>query len=88
MDEITKTNITDNLLTDICNIIENAQKTAIKTVNITLVMRNWLLGQRIASENMDGNRSESMELVLLKNWPISLPIYMVKDLINVLYIDT
>ena len=58
MDEITKTNITDNLLTDICNIIENAQKTAIKTVNITLVMRNWLLGQRIASENMDGNRSE------------------------------
>ena len=50
--------ITDNLLTDICNIIENAQKIAIKTVNITLVMRNWLLGQRIASENMDGNRSE------------------------------
>ena len=58
MDEITNLSVTDNLLDDICNIIEDAQKTAIKTVNITLVMRNWLLGRRIAAESMNGSRSE------------------------------
>ena len=35
-------------------IIESSQKAAYQAVNTTLVRRNWLLGYRIASEEMQG----------------------------------
>nr|WP_294213872.1 DUF1016 N-terminal domain-containing protein [Pseudobutyrivibrio sp.] len=38
--------------------MENAQQSAITTVNTVLVLRNWLLGMRISTENMSGTRAE------------------------------
>ena len=43
---------TDNILKDMCEIIEFSQKTAYQAVNTTLIHRNWLLSYRIASEEL------------------------------------
>ena len=51
MDNFVKT---DDILKDMCGIIESSQKAAYQAVNIALVQRNWLLGYRIASEEMQG----------------------------------
>ncbi len=45
---------TDNILQDMCGIIESSQRAAYQAVNTALVQRNWLLGCRIASEEMQG----------------------------------
>lgn len=45
---------TDDILKDMREIIESSQKAAYQAVNTTLVQRNWLLGYRIASEEMQG----------------------------------
>ena len=45
-----------NVLDDVCNIIDTAQKVAHNAVNVTLVQRNWLLGKRIYEEEMRGER--------------------------------
>ena len=37
-----------------CEIIESSQKTAYQAVNTTLIHRNWLLGYRIVSEELQG----------------------------------
>ena len=47
MDNFVKT---DDILKDMCGIIESSQKAAYQAVNTTLIQRNWLLGYRIASE--------------------------------------
>lgn len=46
---------TDNVLQDICSIIESARNYAYKSINIALVERNWLIGYRIAEEELKGN---------------------------------
>lgn len=46
---------TDNVLDDVCSIIESARDYAYKSVNIALVERNWLIGYRIAEEELKGN---------------------------------
>ena len=58
MNDLIKYNISDDLHNDVYAIIENAQRTAITSVNNTLVIRNWLIGMRISINNMDGTRSE------------------------------
>ena len=45
---------TDNILVDMQGIIDSAQKQAYKAVNSMLVQRNWLLGYRIAEEELQG----------------------------------
>lgn len=45
---------TDDILIDMCGIIESSQKAAHQAVNTTLIQRNWLLGYRIASEELQG----------------------------------
>lgn len=52
MDNFVKT---DNLLKDMCGIIESAQETAYKAVNTALIQRNWLIGYRIAEEELQGD---------------------------------
>ena len=47
-------NKSDDLMADLCGIIETSQKVAHQTVNTLLVQRNWLLGYRIASEELNG----------------------------------
>ena len=50
---------TNDLLNDAKQIIEVSQKTAYRAVNLALVQRNWLLGYRIAQEELKGEgRSE------------------------------
>lgn len=50
---------TDDVLNDMCNIIEASQKAAYQAVNVALVQRNWLIGYRIAEEELKGEtRSE------------------------------
>ena len=38
----------DDILKDMCGIIESSQKAAYQAVNAALVQRNWLIGYRIA----------------------------------------
>jgi len=45
---------TGSVFEDACNIIETAQKVAYSAVDLTLVQRNWLLGKRIADEELNG----------------------------------
>ena len=50
---------TDDVLKDMCEIIESSQKVAYRAVNVALVQRNWLIGYRIAEEELKGEaRSE------------------------------
>lgn len=44
----------DNVLNDVCAIINSARDYAYKSVNIALVQRNWLIGYRIAEEELNG----------------------------------
>lgn len=46
---------TGNVLQDVCYIIDSAKKYAYQSVNIALVQRNWLIGYRIAEEELKGN---------------------------------
>ena len=49
----------DDIVRDMCGIIESSQKAAYQAVNSALVQRNWLIGYRIAEEEMQGdNRAE------------------------------
>ena len=45
---------TGSVFEDDCNIIETAQKVAYSAVDLTFVHRNWLLGKRIADEELNG----------------------------------
>ena len=50
---------TENILNDVQNIIEVSQKDAYRAVNTILTQRNWLIGYRIAEEELAGkNRAE------------------------------
>ncbi|GHV82137.1 hypothetical protein AGMMS49991_06950 [Spirochaetia bacterium] len=44
----------DNLLQDVRQIIETAQSIAYHAVDVALIQRNWLLGKRIAEEDLQG----------------------------------
>lgn len=47
-----------DLLADAKAIIEASRGTAFRMVNAALVQRNWLLGKRIAEEELEGKRAE------------------------------
>ena len=50
---------TNNVLKDVCSIIESARDYAYQSVNIALVERNWFIGYRIAEEELKGdNRAD------------------------------
>ena len=52
------------LFVDACQIIEQAQKSAYRAVNETLIKRNWLLGLRIQHEVLKDKRAEYGERVV------------------------
>lgn len=57
--EILKAGNTGDIFKDVQNIIEKTQKYAYQAVNMAMVQRNWLLGKRIADEELQGeNRAE------------------------------
>lgn len=47
---------TNNILKDSKQIIELSKEVALRSVNVVLVQRNWLLGKRIATEELKENR--------------------------------
>lgn len=59
------------LFQDACQIIEQAQESAYRQVNETLIKRNWLLGMRIQHEVLKDKRAEYGEQVV-KNLSKSL----------------
>ncbi len=72
IDSVLETNLTefkyqdtDNVVEDVCSIIDSAQSYAYQAVNIALVKRNWLIGYRIAKEELKGlKRAEYGEEVI------------------------
>lgn len=52
------------LYQDVCLIIDQAQQTAYRVVNDTLIKRNWLLGMRIQHEVLKEQRAEYGEQVI------------------------
>lgn len=63
MDNFVKT---DDIFKDMCGIIESSQKAAYQAVNTALVQRNWLLGYRIASEEMQGEERAKYGAEIIK----------------------
>ncbi len=58
---------TDDVLNDMCGIIESSREAAYKAVNVALVQRNWLIGYRISEEELKGEaRSEYGAGVIIK----------------------
>ena len=61
---IIKYSKTDNVLNDICSIINSARDYAYQSINIALVERNWLIGYRIAEEELKGEgRAEGSKMI-------------------------
>ena len=58
---------TDDILKDMCGIIESSQKAAYQTINTLLVQRNWMIGYRIAEEELGGQERSEYGLQVIKN---------------------
>lgn len=56
-----------DFLQDMRDIIESSRESAYKAVNIVLVRRNWLLGRRIAEEELKGEARAEYGLEIIKN---------------------
>ena len=63
MDNFVKT---DDILKDMCGIIESSQKSAYQAVNTMLVQRNWMIGYRIAEEELGGEERSEYGLKIIQ----------------------
>lgn len=57
---------TENVLEDVCTIIDSAKNYAYQSINIALVERNWLIGYRIAEEELKGNARAEYGVEIIK----------------------
>lgn len=57
---------TSDVLQDMRGIIESARESAYQAVNVALVKRNWLLGRRIAEEELNGGSRAEYGLEIIK----------------------
>ena len=57
---------TRDIQQDLRNIIEGARVSAYQAVNLTLVQRNWLIGRRIAEEELRGGDRAQYGLKIIK----------------------
>ena len=57
--ELLKCESTNSIFDDAANIIKQAQSLAYHSVNVVLLERNWLLGKRIAEEELKDTRQEN-----------------------------
>lgn len=48
-------NRTDDIVSDMKFIIDSSQKSAYQAINTNLIYRNWLIGYRIAREELNGD---------------------------------
>ena len=56
----------DDILKDMCNIIESSRESAHKAVNVALLQRNWLIGYRIAEEELGGEERAEYGASIIK----------------------
>ena len=63
---------TNDIMKDMCGIIESAQRVAYQAVNVSLVQRNWLIGYRIAEEELKGEDRSEYGLKVIKKLSKSL----------------
>ena len=61
-----------NLLHDAQQIIETAQNFAYRAVNVAMVQRNWLLGKRIAEEELQGKERAEYGAEIIKSLSFEL----------------
>ena len=54
INQLIKAEKTEDIVSDLKNIIELSQKQAYQAINTALVYRNWLIGYRIAEEELKG----------------------------------
>ena len=54
-----------DILKDMCSIIDESIATAYQSVNVILVRRNWLIGKRIAEEELKGERRAEYGLEII-----------------------
>lgn len=66
-DGIIKYNNSNDIYEDVSNILEQAQKTAYRSVNIVLIQRNWLIGKRIVEEELKETRKENYGQRIIEN---------------------
>ncbi|MBO5192179.1 MAG: DUF1016 family protein [Bacteroides sp.] len=57
----------DDILKDMCGIIESSRKAAYQAVNTALVQRNWLIGYRISEEELQGETRAEYGQEVIKN---------------------
>ena len=57
----------DDVLKDMCKIIESSRDAAYKAVNTALVKRNWLIGYRIDEEEFNGEMRSEYGANVIKN---------------------
>jgi len=64
-DQLLQEEYTDDVIKDVQTIIERTQSTAYQAVNIAMLRRNWLLGKRIAKEELknDGRAEYGKEII-------------------------
>lgn len=56
----------ESVLKDVCSIIDSARNYAYQSVNIALVQRNWLIGYRIAEEELKGKDKADYGVEVIK----------------------
>lgn len=56
----------DNIILDMQKIIETSQQKALQAVNTALVQCNWLIGRRIAEEELNGEERAEYGLNIIK----------------------
>ena len=57
---------TEDLTRDICEIIESSRNAAYRAVNTALVRRNWMIGCRIAREELNGEERSEYGLQVIR----------------------
>ena len=67
-----KYKFTGDILRDMREIIEVSRRSAYQAVNLALVRRNWLLGRRIAEEEMKGRHRAEYGLEIIKKLSANL----------------
>ena len=85
--DIIKYQNTDDVLKDVCSIIDSAEKFAHQSVNIALVQRNWFIGYRIAEEELKGKNRADYGKNTIKKLAKELTKNMEKGLMVVIYIN-
>ena len=67
VDGFVEFNKTDDIVSDMKFIIDSSQKSAYQAINTNLIYRNWLIGYRIAQEELNGDNRAKYGGEVIKN---------------------